>query len=123
MRTVDHKLINDRVNNAYVMYDLLKDPWEMKNVAGDPAYAGTLAQLKNYMDKNEATYHYAPSVIQRFESWQKSSAPRGEIGGRRIRLRAQTRPFGCPFIWPPLPSRWPLRAPGAQSSSGVWRVS
>ena len=39
----------------------------MKNVVNDPAYARTLAQLKGYMDKNEATYHYAPSVIQRFQ--------------------------------------------------------
>jgi choline-sulfatase len=74
VRTVEHKLINDRVTNEYVMYDLIKDPWEMKNVVNDPAYAQTLAQLKGYMDKNEATYHYAPSVIQTFQAWQKKGS-------------------------------------------------
>jgi len=77
VRTADHKLINDRISNEYVMYDLVKDPWEMKNVVADPAYAGTLAQLKGYMDKNEAAYHYAPSVIQRFETWRKQGVPKG----------------------------------------------
>jgi choline-sulfatase len=71
VRTVEHKLLNDRKTNEYVLYDLVKDPLEMRNVINDPAYAQTLAQLKGYMDRNEATYHYAPTVIQTFEAWQK----------------------------------------------------
>jgi choline-sulfatase len=72
VRTTEHKLINDRITNEYVMYDLVKDPWEMKNVVADPAYSQTLAQLKTYMDQNEATYHFAPSTIVTFENWRKS---------------------------------------------------
>ena len=82
VRTTEHKLINDRISNEYVLYDLVKDPWEMKNVVNDPAYAQTVAQLKGCMDQNEATYHYAPSVIQRFQTWQKQgSAHDGSAGG------------------------------------------
>jgi choline-sulfatase len=73
IRTTQHKLINDRKTNEYVMYDLVKDPWEMKSVVADAAYASTLKQLKDYMDANEATYHYAPATIQRFEALRKQN--------------------------------------------------
>jgi len=73
IRTPTHKLINDRKNNEYVMYDLVNDPLEMKNVVADAAYASTLKQLKDYMDANEATYHYAPGTIARFERFLKKT--------------------------------------------------
>ena len=71
IRTTDYKLINDRINNQYVMYDLAKDPWEMKDVVADPSYASTLKQLKDWMDTTESSYHYAPATIKRFEKFQK----------------------------------------------------
>ena len=71
IRTTGHKLINDRKNNQYVMYDLVKDPWEMTNVVADAAYGSTLKQLKDWMVETEASYHYAPATIQRFKSFHK----------------------------------------------------
>ena len=71
VRTPEYKLINDRMTNQYVLYDLAKDPWEMKDVVADASYAQTLDQLKTYMSQNEATYHYAPQVIQEFKTWDK----------------------------------------------------
>ncbi len=70
IRTPEHKLINDRVNGKYVLYDLVMDPWEMRNVVDDPAYAGTLARLKSFMDENEATYRYAPQTIRMLKIWE-----------------------------------------------------
>ena len=69
VRTTEHKLINDRKTNEYVLFDLAKDPGEMKNVVDDPAYRPVLAQLKGYMDANESTYHYAPQVLEFFKTW------------------------------------------------------
>jgi choline-sulfatase len=70
VRTTQHKLINDRKSNENVLYDLVKDPWEMTNVADDPAYAATLRQLQDYLFANEATYHYAPSTIEHFKRFE-----------------------------------------------------
>jgi arylsulfatase A-like enzyme len=72
IRTPEFKLLNDRVTREYVLYDLVKDPWEMSNVAGNPAYAGMLAQLKATMDGNEATYHFARHTVRMLESWEKA---------------------------------------------------
>ena len=72
VRTTEHKLINDRVSNEYVMYDLKNDPWETKNVVNDPAYTDTLTRLKTYMDQNEATYHFAPSAMKTIENWRQN---------------------------------------------------
>jgi arylsulfatase A-like enzyme len=72
IRTTEHKLINDRKNNEYVLYDLVKDPLEMKNVVADPAYASTLKQLKDWMDTNEAGYHYSPATIERFKKFDNN---------------------------------------------------
>lgn len=71
VRTPEFKLLNDRLNQEYVLYDLVLDPWEMRNVAADPAYAGPLALLKSYMDSYEASCHFAPQVVRMLELWEK----------------------------------------------------
>lgn len=75
IRTPDHKLVNDRLNGKYILYDLVMDPWETRNVIADPAYAGTLAQLKGYMDRNEASYHYAPQTVAMLKIWESGVDP------------------------------------------------
>lgn len=71
IRTASHKLLHDRVTNEYVLYDLARDPWEMNNLAGDPAESGTLAQLKAYMDENDAACRYAPQTVRMLELWER----------------------------------------------------
>ena len=39
---------------SQMLYDLLKDPDENRNVAGDPAYAGTLAKMKQLLNARQA---------------------------------------------------------------------
>lgn len=81
VRTPDAKLINDRVTNEYALYDLTVDPWETKNVAGEPARARELARLKGYLDGNEATYRYAPQTERMLRLWEAIAA--GRLDGRR----------------------------------------
>jgi arylsulfatase A-like enzyme len=46
VRTDRYKLIYFNKLNQWEMYDLLKDPTEMKNIYNDPAYAKTLDEMK-----------------------------------------------------------------------------
>jgi arylsulfatase A-like enzyme len=46
VRTDRYKLIHFYQLNEWELYDLKKDPHEMKSVYGDPAYAGTVKELK-----------------------------------------------------------------------------
>ena len=71
IRTTTHKLLNDRVTKQYLLYDLVQDPWEMKSVAGDPAYSAVLRQLQESMDRNESTYHYAPQTERMLRRWER----------------------------------------------------
>jgi hypothetical protein len=75
VRTPEHKLVNDRLNGKYILYDLVMDPWETRDVIADPAYAGVLAQLRTYMDQNEASYHYVPQTIRMLRIWETGVDP------------------------------------------------
>jgi arylsulfatase A-like enzyme len=46
VRTATHKLIHYWKKDAWELFDLRRDPTEQKNLAGDPAHAATLAELK-----------------------------------------------------------------------------
>lgn len=56
VRTTTHKLICYPRTGQYELFDLVKDPDEMKSVAADPAYAQTLADLKAELTKLRAEY-------------------------------------------------------------------
>ena len=49
VRTDRYKLIYFNKLNQWEMYDLLKDPTEMKNIVNDPAYTKTLEEMKKEM--------------------------------------------------------------------------
>jgi hypothetical protein len=38
----------------YELYDLTEDPWELNNVAGDPAYAGVERELRKRLEAHLA---------------------------------------------------------------------
>ena len=46
MRTATHKLIHYWKKDAWELYDLVNDPTEQRNLAGDPRHAAILATLK-----------------------------------------------------------------------------
>src|SRR5437763_1103087 len=49
VRTERYKLIFFNKINQWELFDLEKDPYEMKNVYADPAYADTVKKLKDEM--------------------------------------------------------------------------
>jgi choline-sulfatase len=79
VRTPEYKLINNRITNDSALYDLVNDPWEMKDVIADPAHAQARAQMRNYLDANEATYHYAPQMLQQMAKWKKAGGGDAEM--------------------------------------------
>jgi arylsulfatase A-like enzyme len=46
VRTRDWKYVHDPMGDLDELYDLSHDPWELRNVAADPAYADVLADLR-----------------------------------------------------------------------------
>lgn len=56
VRTARHKLIHFAEGDEWELFDLGKDPQELQSVFADPAYAGTLAQLKAELTRLRALY-------------------------------------------------------------------
>ncbi len=57
VRTPHHKLIHFYQLNEWELYDLIKDPDELKNVYNDPAYADVVAKLKAELDRLRREYN------------------------------------------------------------------
>jgi len=51
VRTATHKLIHYWKKDAWEMFDLVADPTEQRNLAGDPRHAATLASLKTELKR------------------------------------------------------------------------
>jgi arylsulfatase A-like enzyme len=56
VRTERYKLIYFYDLDAWELFDLRKDPHELKNVYADPAYAGVVAELKAEIKRLQAKY-------------------------------------------------------------------
>jgi arylsulfatase A-like enzyme len=46
VRTRDWKYVHDPMGDLDELYDLIHDPWELHNIAADPTYAATLADMR-----------------------------------------------------------------------------
>ena len=46
VRTADWKYVHDPLGDLDELYDLAADPWELRNVAGDPAHGAVLAEMR-----------------------------------------------------------------------------
>jgi arylsulfatase A-like enzyme len=56
VRTERHKLIHFYQLGEWELYDLEKDPDELRNVYADPGHAGTVAELKKELDRLRTLY-------------------------------------------------------------------
>ncbi len=66
VRTERYKLIHFYYDiDAWELYDLEKDPHELYNVHGDPAYAGVLRELTAELDRLRAHYGDSEELTQR----------------------------------------------------------
>ena len=74
VRTATRKLVWFPSTKEWNLFDLEKDPQEMKSVHDDPAYAGILAGMKETYAKLRKEYRVSDATVpaQRFqESWWK----------------------------------------------------
>ena len=60
------KLIVYRNDPTVQLFDLAEDPWETRNLAGEPRYASELAELKRLLNQWEADLDLAPNAKGRF---------------------------------------------------------
>ncbi len=67
VRTERYKLVRFYYDiKAWELYDLEKDPLEMNNVYGDPAYADITAQLKRELSRLQMKYGDSEELAQQF---------------------------------------------------------
>ncbi|HEY3318974.1 MAG TPA: sulfatase-like hydrolase/transferase [Planctomycetota bacterium] len=84
VRTHDAKLIEYLVKGQRTtqLFDLKNDPWEMKNLADDPAHAGLLKSMRERYEQLTKEYAAAPlgESVGEGEGKRKKSAKNGEAG-------------------------------------------
>jgi arylsulfatase A-like enzyme len=82
VRTEHHKLIYFYQIDEWELYDLDKDPDEMKNVYADPAYADLVADLKQELDRLREQYQVPPDPAPVKQPKQKpaNQSPKKKAG-------------------------------------------
>jgi N-acetylglucosamine-6-sulfatase len=60
VRTDRYKLINFYSNDGFNLFDLERDPTEMQDVSGDPAYASTMKTLQAELQRLRGVYDLPP---------------------------------------------------------------
>jgi arylsulfatase A-like enzyme/lysophospholipase L1-like esterase len=63
VRTETHKLMHLPATKEWQLFDLIKDPQEMKSVHADPTYAGALASLKEQYTRLRASYEVNDAAV------------------------------------------------------------
>jgi arylsulfatase A-like enzyme len=67
IRTRRYKLIHFYYDvDAWELYDLEKDPLELKNVYDEPGYAGVVKELKDKLKRLQALYGDSDELAQKF---------------------------------------------------------
>ena len=64
VRTERYKLIHFYTIDAWELFDLEKDPRELKSVYDDPAYAGVVADMKKELTRLKEQYHDNGTVVE-----------------------------------------------------------
>jgi arylsulfatase A-like enzyme len=67
VRTERHKLIHFYTIDAWELFDLEKDPHEMKSVYDDPAYAAVVAEMKKELTRLMEKYQDDGTRVVKFE--------------------------------------------------------
>jgi len=74
VRTKDYKLLKYLDKNGEVagidLYDLRKDPWEMRNMAKDKNYKEKLSELETLLQKEIATVDIKPGQMPGRTDWK-----------------------------------------------------
>jgi arylsulfatase A-like enzyme len=65
VRTSRYKLIDFYELGEWELYDLERDPHEMRSVYADPAYAATVQELKGELARLRDLYHVPPNRVSR----------------------------------------------------------
>lgn len=83
IRTEKHKLMFFPKTKEWNLFDMEKDPQEMKSVHDDPAYATTLADLKKRYAEVRKEYHMSPTTLpvhrNRDAWWKQRHAAKSEL--------------------------------------------
>ena len=67
VRTDRYKLIHFYTIDAWELFDLEKDPHELKSVYDDPAYAAIVADMKNELKRLMEQYKDDGTTVVKFE--------------------------------------------------------
>lgn len=87
VRTERYKLIHFYTLDEWELYDLEKDPKELKSVYADPAYADTVAELKKELTRLREYYKDDGTVVE-FEGQQPERPKAGQKGKAKAKAKA-----------------------------------
>jgi arylsulfatase A-like enzyme len=82
VRTDHYKLIHFYTIDAWELFDLEKDPHEMKSVYNDPAYATTVADMKKELKRLMAQYKDDGTTVVKFPN-PNPPMPKAKGKGKR----------------------------------------
>ena len=88
VRTATHKLVRYPDTDEWELFDLERDPEELRSVYGDPAYADVQEELKATLEELKAQYE----VPGEGEEGQKGREGEGEEGKRMSLGEAEAVP-------------------------------
>ncbi|WP_205760883.1 sulfatase/phosphatase domain-containing protein [Luteolibacter luteus] len=83
IRTEKYKLMFFPKTKEWNLFDMEKDPQEMKSAHGDPAYATILADLKKRYEEVRKEYHMSPATVPIHRNpepkWKQRHANKSEL--------------------------------------------